>query len=141
MVRQHCKYTNLNTNPSFVLSKNTIGNNKKIILLISVVSGPGHPHYLGHSGHILSGPSGSHPLYRISGSNPADSTCDHRLTTSVMLVEIVTEYSKIDLMGALLIQRKTHFNISKHYNSTALEATPTEFLPKVDLFMAFKSSW
>ena len=35
----------------------------KIQFSISVVSGPGHPDYPGHLGHILSGSSGSYPLH------------------------------------------------------------------------------
>ena len=45
-------------------------------IIISVVSGSGHPEYLGHLGRILSGSSGSHPLYWISGSDPDEITCD-----------------------------------------------------------------
>ena len=39
-----------------------------------VETGSGHPGHLGHPGHILSGSSGSDPLYKISGSDP-DITC------------------------------------------------------------------
>ena len=41
-----------------------------------VETGSGHPGNPGHPGHILSGSSGSDPLYKISGSDP-DSALDH----------------------------------------------------------------
>ena len=42
-------------------------------IYIRVETGSGHP---GHPGHILSGSSGSDPLYKLSGSDP-DPTLNH----------------------------------------------------------------
>ena len=43
-------------------------------ILTRVETGSGHPGHPGQPGHILSGSSGSDPLYKISGSDP-DITC------------------------------------------------------------------
>ena len=42
----------------------------------SVETGSGHPGHPGQPGHVLSGSTGSDPLYKISGSDP-DSALDH----------------------------------------------------------------
>ena len=47
-----------------------------ICIYIRVETGSGHPGHPGHPGHILSGSSGSDPLYKLSGSDP-DSTLNH----------------------------------------------------------------
>ena len=48
-------------------------NNPCACVYIRVETGSGHP---GHPGHILSGSSGSDPVYKLSGSDP-DSTLNH----------------------------------------------------------------
>ena len=45
-------------------------------LQIRVETGSGHPGHPGQPGHVLSGSSGSDPVYKISGSDP-DSLLDH----------------------------------------------------------------
>ena len=46
------------------------------IISIRVETGSGHPGYRGQQGHILSGSSGSDPVYKISGCDP-DFALDH----------------------------------------------------------------
>ena len=48
----------------------------RLLFQIRVITGSGHPDYRSHLGHALSGSSGSHPSYKISGCDP-DSVLGH----------------------------------------------------------------